>query len=482
MDATEIRRLRPRLQKYLADFADCFGRQDTRAHLHTYVAGQLSKLDRKSVEPIALAAGIAPRTLQQFLNSLEWDQEQLIDIVAWRVARDHTSPRSIGLIDETACPKKGEKTPGVQRQWCGATGKRDNCVVTVHLGYAVDEFHGLLDSELYLPESWASDRARCRAAHIPDELVYRAKWRIALELYDRARANHVTFAYLTFDEGYGGKPDFLRELAAREQRYVAEVPRSFTGWLKAPRVTDRPFRKRGPGRATPRLMAGSAPAHSVEYHLNWTAKLKDQAWQRWHVKQTHKGPLVWEAKRVMLTPKDARGLPDDPLHLIVARNVLNPSELKFFVSNAPAETPLKELLHVAFSRWHVERCFEDQKTELGFDHFEGRSYLGMKRHQAITAVTHLFLSEAQQQLRGKKSRTHGLSAANGGSRTRAHVGAGAAGSADHPRQRGRGTRLHAAPQRRRATEPYPHDAPEARRARHPTQLTPPLRLEHNLAL
>ena len=128
--------------------------------------------------------------------------------------------------------------------------------MTVHLGYAVDDFHCLLDSELFLPESWAEDRARCQAAHIPDEMVYRPKWQIALALYDRARRNGVSFAYLTFDEGYGGKPEFLRQLDTRDQRYVAEIPRWFTGWLETPRMTERPFRKhgRGHGRTTPRLL------------------------------------------------------------------------------------------------------------------------------------------------------------------------------------------------------------------------------------
>ncbi|MBI2823051.1 MAG: transposase [Planctomycetia bacterium] len=148
IDAAEIRGLKSKLRKYLQEFRDCFGRKDTRGHLATYVEGQLSKLDRKSVEPIALSRGVAPRTLQQFLNFLEWDQEQLIDTLQWRVARDHTSDHSIGLIDETSCPKKGDKTPGVQRQWCGATGKQDNCVTTVHLGYAVNDFVGLAAEQL----------------------------------------------------------------------------------------------------------------------------------------------------------------------------------------------------------------------------------------------------------------------------------------------------------------------------------------------
>jgi SRSO17 transposase len=484
MDAAEIRRLKPRLVKYLQEFEGCFGRKDTRCHLNTYVEGQLSKLDRKSVEPIALAAGIAPRTLQQFLNFLEWDQEHLIDTLQRRVVRDHTSAHSIGLIDETSCPKKGDKTPGVQRQWCGAKGKQDNCVTTVHVGYAVDDFHCLLDSELYLPESWAEDRARCRAAHIPEDVVYRPKWQIALELYDRARANGMSFAYLTFDEGYGGKPELLRQLDARGQPYVAEIPRLFTGWLQAPPVTERPFRKGGRrrGSATPRLVSGSAPAHSVEYHLNWTESLKDQPWKRWRVKDTQKGPLVWEIKHVMLVPKDEQGLPGKPLHLIVARNVRDPREVKFFVSNAPAETPLKELLHVAFSRWRVERCFEDQKTELGFDHFEGRSYVGLKRHQAITAVTHLFLSEEHQRLRGTKSGADRMPSADGGGRAGAFVGPGPQGGQVNPRRRRRGTPIHATSQRRGPTQPHPHDSQETDRLGHPPHQPAPLRVEHKLAL
>lgn len=478
MDACQIRQLKPKLKKFLQQFHDCFGRKDTRGHLDTYVEGQLSKLDRKSVEPIALAAGVPPRTLQQFLNFLEWDQEQLIDTLQRRVARDHTSPHAIGLIDETACPKKGDKTPGVQRQWCGSAGKQDNCVTTVHLGYAVDEFHCLLDSELFLPESWSQDRPRCRAAHIPDELVYRPKWQIALELYDRARGNSLSFAYLTFDEGYGGKPEFLRQLAARDQPYVAEVPRTFTGWLEPPQVTERPFRKhgRGSGRTTPRLLAGSTPAHSVEYHLNWTPALKDQRWTRWRVKDTQKGPMVWETKHVTLTPKDEQGLPAQPRHLLVARNVRDAAEVKFFVSNALPETPVKELLHVGFSRWRIERCFEDQKTELGFDHFEGRSYVGLKRHQGITAVSHLFLSEVHQELRGEKSGTDGLPSADRGGSPGALVGAGTSRSHADRRGRRRGTGIHPEPQRAGASLPHTDHPQETGSPGHPSHKSAPMRL------
>jgi len=127
------------------------------------------------------------------------------------VAREDAGPNAVGIIDETSDVKQGKKTPGVKRQWCGTRGKKENCIVTVHLAYATGDFHCLLDGDLFLPEDWSEDRNRCRAAGIPDDVVYRSKWQIALELYDRARGNGVVFDWLTFDEWYGGKPEFLRQ-------------------------------------------------------------------------------------------------------------------------------------------------------------------------------------------------------------------------------------------------------------------------------
>ena len=404
MDAKQMRQLRGKLRRFLGRFEDCFGRRDTRAHLPVYIKGQLSDLPDKSVEPIAVKAGVAPRTLQEFLSQLQWDDDCMRDRVQEIVRDEHAGPHAIGIIDETSFVKQGDKTPGVQRQWCGTIGKKENCMVTVHLGYACDDFHCLLDGELFLPESWSGDRKRCQEAGIPDTMIYRPKWQIALELYDRALGNGVIFEWLTFDEGYGGKPDFLRELSARRQRFVGEVPRSFTGWLKAPRVVTRPFRHkgRGRGRKIPRLAAGSRPARRVEELLKQQA-FRHQPWQRWRVKDGEKGPMVWEVKHALFYPKDANGLPDAPVHLIVARDVLSPQEVKFFVSNAPPETPLQPLLLVAFSRWRVERCFEDHKGEVGLDHYEGRRYLGLKRHLALSAVSYLFLARTRKEFGGGKS-------------------------------------------------------------------------------
>jgi SRSO17 transposase len=414
MDAAQILQLAPKLDDFLKRFDDCFRRKDTRGHLPVFVKGQLSDLPEKSVEPIAVEAGVPPRTLQEFLSLLKWDQDRMRDRVLEMVREEHASPHAVGIIDETSDPKKGDKTPGVQKQWCGRLGKTENCIVTVHLGYAADDFHCLLDGELFLPESWANDRERCREAGIPDTMVYRPKWQIALELYDRAVAQGISFAWLTFDESYGGKPDFLRGLNARGQRYVGEIPRNFTGWLKAPRVVTRPYhaRGRGRGRSVPRLACGSPRAKTVAALMNDPA-LRDQPWQRWRVKDGEKGPVVWECKHVLFYPKDENGLPGAAQHLIVARNVLDPSEIKFFISNAPANTSVGTLLKVGFSRWRIERCFEDQKSEIGLDQYEGRRYLGLKRHLILSSVSCLFLARVREEWAGEKSGADRVPVAHG---------------------------------------------------------------------
>jgi SRSO17 transposase len=425
MDAQQIRRLRPELEEYLGQFDDCFARRDTRRHLPKYVEGQLSDLPRKSVEPMALKGDVPVRTLQEFLSQHEWDHLKMRDRLQQMVARERPG-EVVGIIDETSVAKKGDKTPGVQRQYCGAVGKQDNCIVMVELAYNVGGFHCLLDGELFLPKSWSDDRVRCRQAGIPDEVIYRPKSDIALELYDQARANGIVFDWLTFDEWYGSKPDFLRALDGRGQKYVGEVHKHYVAWIEPPAVTNRPFRpgKRGRSRKVPRLVAGSHKPQHLDDLLKDHPVLRDQAWEQWRVKDGEKGPLVWEVKHMLIYPKNENGLPDRPYHLLICRNVLDLDPIKYFVSNAPREATVEQLLRIAFSRWRIERCFEDGKGEIGLDHYEGRKYVGLKRHWILSAVSYLFLAKVHAALREKKSGAHGVPSPHRSRRTRQVVVAG----------------------------------------------------------
>jgi SRSO17 transposase len=467
MDADQIRGLRPMLVRFLKRFDDCFARRDTRAHLSVYVEGQLSNLERKSVEPIALAAGVPVRTLQEFLSQHRWQEDRARDRLQQIVAEEHAHPHSVGIIDETSFVKQGKKTPGVQRQYLGTVGKQENGIVTVHLAYAADHFHCLLDGELFLPESWAHDPERCRAAKIPETMTYRPKTEIALELYDRARSNGIEFDWLTFDEWYGGKPEFLRDLDGRPQRFVGEVPRSFRGWIDPPAVTRRPWhRRRGRGRKAPRIVAGGRPSQSVEHFLWWHPALKNQDWQQWRVKDGEKGPLVWEVKHVPFYMQGRDGLPGERWHLVVARNVLDPTEIKFFVSNASPETSVGAILLAGFSRWHVERCFEDGKGEVGLDHYEGRCYPGLKRHLILSAISYLFLARTNQRLRGKKAGVDRVPGAYRGVRPDPLVVAGAASLGEVLVPHRRRARKGATPQRLGFPLPRPANSAKTTENRH----------------
>ncbi len=190
MNVEQILSLGPELADFLDEFANCFGRSEPRCHMAEYVQGQLSELPRKSVEPIALAAGIAPRTLQEFLRTDVWDHSRMRDRVQQIIVRDHDAPQRIGIIDDSGHPKKGRQTACVNRQYCGRSGKIDNCVISVHLTASSFDtaFRTMADSTPYLPKSWHEDRQRCEKAGIPDDVVYRPKYDIALEQLDDRNA------------------------------------------------------------------------------------------------------------------------------------------------------------------------------------------------------------------------------------------------------------------------------------------------------
>jgi SRSO17 transposase len=242
-------------------------------------------------------------------------------------------------------------------------------------------------------------------------VVHRPKWTIALTMIDRARSNGVRPGWLTFDAGYGMVTEFMVGLNARGVRFIGEVPEHLTGWTKPPPLLHKelfthkhfghprkfPRPKKLPGNMHRPRPVGSLTSRSPAFTR--------QAWQRFRVKDDQGGAVVWEAREAefFLRKGDQYiAVPSVPHRLVVARNMLT-GEIKRLVSNAPPSVPLSELLPVAFSRWAVERCFEDAKGELGFSHFEVRTYRSLMRHMILTAVSFLFLARALDKRRGEKS-------------------------------------------------------------------------------
>lgn len=339
MTEQEITGLGPAFANYLGRYRSCFLQKRTAAHFDTYCRGLLSDLPRKSVEPIALEAGTAVRTLQEFLLTARWDQQRARDLLQRHLLQAvQALPADplglVGVIDETSCQKWGDQTAGVQRQYLGCLGKIDNGIVTVHVGLAKGCFQGLLDAELYLPKSWAADRPRCRAAGIPDEIRYRPKWRIALDQLIRLSDQGITFDWLVFDEGYGAAVPLLRALNLVGQRFVAEVPVNFA-------VADKP---NGTTRRADQRLSRAQAKKGKRYRLAHQT-VADSVWRA-------SARRVWVAGRLHL--------------LIVAINEAT-AEVKYFLTNA-ATVPLRRLLAVAFRRWTVEHSFRVGKQEAGLMH------------------------------------------------------------------------------------------------------------------
>ena len=373
MTDEQIRALGPAFAAELRRYRSCFGQERTAAHFDTYCRGLLSDLPRKSVEPIALAAGTAVRTLQEFLVTSTWEhaaaRDRLQRRVAERLAELPPDPLGVvGVIDETSAGKKGDQTPGVQRQYLGCVGKIDNGIVTVHVGVTKGRFQTLLDADLYLPASWAEDRERCHEVGIPDAVRFRSKWRIALDQLMRLSDNGVSFDWLTFDEGYGSKTPFLGVLGLVSQKFVAEVPTNFAVRARAD----------GPSRRADQSQPG----------------VRTGRWRRFRIGRKTLADQVWRARRSRVWA--ARGW-----HTLVTAVNETTGEVKFFVTNAVGES-LATILAVAFRRATVEHAFRVAKTEAGLTHFEGRQYVGLMRHLTLTLIVLGFVAVHTERVRGEK--------------------------------------------------------------------------------
>jgi len=384
MTPEQIEQLGPAFADYLDQFLFCCDYTQTFHLLGIYCRGLLSDLDRKTCEPIALAAGVAVRTVQEFLRDHQWSFGEVRTQLQQQVAallpglpRDDLG--TVGLHDETGTVKDGRQTPGVQRQYCGEVGKLENCIVTVHTGVAQGSYKTLIDADLFLPESWDQDRDRCRQARIPEDVRYRPKWQIALTQLDRALAHGLTFDWFTFDEGYGDKPGYLQGLADRHVRFIGEVPKSFRCYGHRPRPGQRASR------------ADALVRHSPRFY--------QQPWQVVRLARQTLGAQEWEVKaaRVWLNWGG-----EQTYWLLWARNVRTGEE-KYFVSNAGAGEPVERLLRAGFCRWNVEHGLRLSKSEIGFRHFEGRSYVALMRHLLLCCVTLTFAAGQAAELRGEKS-------------------------------------------------------------------------------
>jgi SRSO17 transposase len=400
----EIAALAAELVDYHAAFADLYYRKEQAHWGLKYLQGLLLPIERKSIEPMALALdGGDVQAMQQFIGQGQW-QDDLLLRQHWRLV-DETLGEADGvyIVDGSDVPKQGEHSVGVARQWCGHVGKVDNCQAGMFAAYASRKGYTLLDRRLYLPEEWfdAAHRERWCKCGIPDATLFKTKQALALEMVQASvTEGGPRFRWLTCDEAFGRDGAFLDGIAALGRWYCAEVPHDTQVWLTRPATAVPTWRGRGRRPRKARLVTGEPAPQRVD---QLAAAVPLDAWQPYLIKEGSKGPLVAEFAFQRGVAVRA-GLPGPDGWLVFRRGLGENPELKVYLSNAPTHTPVAALVRVAGMRWPIETAFEESKGGLGLDHYEVRSWLGWHHHMTLCLLAHHFLVRARQRVKKGRQR------------------------------------------------------------------------------
>jgi SRSO17 transposase len=406
MTEDEVRAAAERLVEFHERFAPLFGKEQAQDNAFSYVKGLMVCPERKSIEPIALNVGNGNvSALQKFINSAPWDHEDIQAEVQGAFV-DELVPTAadspigvVGVVDESGFAKKGDHSAGVARQHNGRLGKEDNCQVGVFLVGVTPGGTALLDHRLYLPEPWCepsqAGNERRDKVHIPEAVIFQTKPQIAAGLIRQAALlGVVTLDWITADEEYGRNGEFLDELEELELRYVVEVPVNTTVWTEDPASCIPAYGGRGPVPTRP-SRASVASVSAV------VSSLGPEAWQALCVGRGAKGPLVYEFAAVRVWAV-RHGQAGPPIWLLVRRSLEPTPEVKYYVSNAEASTPLGVLARVASTRHEVEEYFEDAKSYLGMAQYETRSWVGWHHHMSLVGMAHLFITLTRRDLKKKR--------------------------------------------------------------------------------
>jgi SRSO17 transposase len=381
-----------RFQNFSKRFERHFWRwtRSVAAQAQQYLQG-LMQARRKNMERMEeVVPDCDYQSLQHFLSDSAWDARAVLDQVAVEADRHlGGSADSCLLIDESCFQKKGEKSVGVARQWCGRLGKVDNCQVAVFAALAQGSSSTLIDTRLYLPKEWTDDAKRCRAAGVPcAEVVLKSKADLAFEMVVHARQNGVRFGWVGADGGYGKDPSFLRRLADHGETFMAEVHKDQQIYLEdpAPCVAERKtFRGR-----RPTLLEAQSASHRVDA---WVQAQPSELWQKVVVRPGTRGELRVEALSRRVWVWDGKEKKARFWHLVATREMDSPEKIKYALSNAPGETSLERLVQMQRQRFWIERCFEDAKSEGGLADYQVRGWRAWHHHMALVLMAMLFMLE-----------------------------------------------------------------------------------------
>jgi len=330
--------------------------------------------------------------MQRLLYSAHWEADEVRDELQRFVIERFGDEEGIAVVDETGFLKKGKKSVGVKRQYSGTAGKVENCQVGVFVSYFNRQAYTFLDRRLYLPEEWCTDWERRREVQVPDEVTFKKKPELAVEMLEQAWAQGVPMAWVTGDEVYGDAT-YVRDAIARAgKKYVLAVSADTPFWREYPALERPTQRARGRPRQKFRL-AADAPAWETAAAI--VACLPEKAWQPLAVSEGEKGPRIYDWARVRLV-ESRQGLPGPEGWLLARRSLTDPTDIAYYVSNAPQETPLRSLAEVASARWSIETTIEEGKGEAGLDESEVRYWHSWHRHITLSMMAHAWLASLRQ--------------------------------------------------------------------------------------
>jgi SRSO17 transposase len=351
-----------RLDELLGRVAGRFGRVEPRRHARALVLGLLADLPRKNCWTIAEHAGQAsPDGLQHLLAGAVWDEHAVRDDVRDYLVEHLADPEAVLVVDETGDLNKGSHTVGVQRQYTGTAGQVDNAQVAVYLAYATTAGHGVIDRELYLPQGWTDDPARCRAAGVPDQVGFATKPELARVMLERVLDAQVPAGWVTADEVYGNSPALRGWLEGRQLPFVLAV-----------KATEPLCGRSGPSVSAGRLAEGIRP----------------ECWLRISPGHGAKGRRWYAWSRVALGPADA---PDGWQRWLLVRRSLTTGELAYYLCAGPADTPLVALVRTAGARWRVEEAFQAGKGLCGLDEHQVRRWRCWYRWVTLAMLAYALL-------------------------------------------------------------------------------------------
>lgn len=342
----------------------CFARSETREGVKAYLRGLLSPIERKNGWQLAEEAGCAtPYAMQYLLNRAVWESDEVRERLQAYVREMIAGADGMLVMDETGFLKKGKKSVGVQRQYSGTAGRIENCQIGVFLTYASQGNQTLVDRELYLPKSWTQDPQRCRAADVPEEVVFATKPELAARMLWRTLDAGLCAKWVTGDSVYGSHRPLRAGLEARQQAYALAVS------------CQEQVEVQGERKRVDRIADGLEP---------------DQ-WQRLSAGDGSKGPREFDWARVELSRPEHDGW---QRWLVVRRSLVEgekPADRAYVLVFALRGTTLAEMATAIGTRWTVEQCFEEGKGEVGLDQYEVRSWQGWYRHITLCMLAHAFL-------------------------------------------------------------------------------------------